>query len=1848
MTNLQLPPTEQPQDPQTPAKPPISTTQPVPDHPLRFEPKPPFSMLAPASYEPPPPAPKEPPPDFEEKMARLLKVRADALTKGVVDDHGVVLREPMDPEEAMQAAIDYLPKYLQSEDGPEEVRGFMYGRRVPNGWTPVTGVVKSYKTQELEWQAKYGREQNPVYAAVRDYVIDPLGNFGASVLQVPTNIAVSGLRHLGIAPPDAELDVLAKAHELAGTTRDELAAIESTKSLGARIVGGGGSFVGTAGGFTVGIPGKVLGAAGTAGGNVGKALFGPAGKAVGHGAGVFGAYEGLVAKPGEVIEQTAKGAAAGAAMGIAQQVASLGLRHLFRTPIANLGADEKSAMDALKKWAVENRVLAEKGESVPAFEKRIVDTWIAAGLPGAPAMPARKLMAAAVKGGADAVGFSLLDQQFREDLLDAAWNGDTGKWQSVVETFSGNFLGAAALHMPLSSIVPWQRRQRFGKAGPTEGEGKAIDTVPAEAPKTDATDVAFSVQTTEPLALPAPKETRVEKLTREQDARLAQDYTDRWERLFDGGTPQDQARWENIIGGSLDNVIPLGWRPSEKSVRERSPEAMATDIRVQVGGNTVRQLLASKLIPENSALGKQLRELPGGGEVTIPRREADRFVDYYTRRAERKRDELGHSSVQSIDSFVEKLTQQRRVTPVARDFNLARGKAEKVAGPEGAPAQEPIGEPVTGKAAAVPEKREGVSERKVKIELAQSGHSFTLEGETGRPSPALKEALGLPASLPAKDLAMAVDKASLVSALHAKSQLPGEEVSIGVKAVAGKGDAPGAMWRVVMGEIQTSPLRPDPVWQTVDRAPARGKDALDTDQIFAVDLLRSVANSRNDIAPPDRSLLNASIEVLDTVSAANDPAVAETLKALPKLFVALKVGDPGAERALAESLTTKTPAQALADMAAAQEAAKARAAQEREAAQTLKAKMTGVRPVESKAEPTNPEAGFVDTAMVAEAAARAADALALGARAGGNVIGRVWDRFQRSQIQRVEDLGMRDVAEMGREATTATKRFQARLDTAGLMGLRRTKRSDLDSMQDLVRDENGGYADRYARAMDAATAKHFGEATLSPKEQDIVHMGRAVTLEAGKIAEELGVQQTDSNGKYPRAFTTDPNRRVLVREYTPEMQQARLQRKGPLFDAMVKWLSDTYGVSPKEAEAQFTDARSLVSLDATEIRRTFDVIPTHIDVPGRGVVRVLESRPLEHAERLAFRNSQVMGARSVLPRLSEKPAEGAREFPQDPTLEPLPPTAQQLVNRVLNERGPEAADAVASMVRAMHGMQLKPDARIFTPGEPGYHFFKVLDHLLGVRKAGALTMSFAMNAAEPLSNIAHFGGPAVLGGYKEAAKSLVTGDFARLHRQAVADGFVADTKLNDPWKGDNAVETVENSLKKIGEILTTPMRMSQDFNEMVNYVAARDRLSAMRAGEGNQADANALSLLGFQRAEVDQMLAGNGTEAQYERYKRNIVGALAGGRSLRSAEKSDLAHSRGFNTMVWFTNFFQARSRALNQLVKDIREAPPGARADQFGQLVRFAGMTLVGGAIGTLFRKFLSGGSDGMADYIREQTAGDTVDTAKNLLGLMASGVVGGLGQPVVDAFGALGEPGDSKSKVAAAGLRLLGPVDTGIQFVDFLRASMFDVDVPGYENKDLLGKTAKYLRDVMPAAKTIHEGAFGIGALAISEKNKDLDEAQDSYYRWARENRPQDFVARARTEEQRAFRDSMRAVMDKVAADKQWTDDELVDAVVDAEAARLAAIEASKTQKSEQGERVRKSPTENYKEARAAVVASLRARKMLPEPGEMSTEQVKALERHLGEKHLQTLRDYDEVIDVLAKRVRSANLRREIETRR
>jgi hypothetical protein len=375
------------------------------------------------------------------------------------------------------------------------------------------------------------------------------------------------------------------------------------------------------------------------------------------------------------------------------------------------------------------------------------------------------------------------------------------------------------------------------------------------------------------------------------------------------------------------------------------PEGTAT---VQVGGNVAN--LAMRFLPQRSEPYQDLlaAQGAGGGTVRFTAQEARKFIDYHARTAPRRRlaksGDVGveQSNIQALDSLAEKLVEA---------FGLGKvpPRGERREGPDVPPSPgEPMGEPYRPDVPEGPERREGPGEgggdvevppkgkkprggpaaaRKpdLEMELPGTDHSYTLEDGYGWASPKLEDLLDIETPMPAKEFSDLPRRASLLSALDSKRLLPGTLVSAdGIVAEPGAGEAKGVMRTIRMGEVLEAALSPDPKWGPAASFPARGQDALHPIQEAAVEALKGVLNGRPDLSQADTVMLSKIIDLVDTVSAKNDQAVAETIQALPDALRGMANGSPEHAGkvivAVAEMLTTKTPDVAIDDMVKAADA----------------------------------------------------------------------------------------------------------------------------------------------------------------------------------------------------------------------------------------------------------------------------------------------------------------------------------------------------------------------------------------------------------------------------------------------------------------------------------------------------------------------------------------------------------------------------------------------------------------------------------------------------------------------------------------------------------------------------------------------------------------------------------------------------------------------------------------------------------------------------------------------------------------------------------------------------------------
>ncbi len=273
---IELPGTQEDQEPETPDAVEVDTGG-EPDG------QDPQKAVSPSAKAP---ARGVPPPDFEDRMMRLLKARADAMQTTRFDDRGRVRRVGIESQdEAMREAAVFMSRYATgfgngTTKNADKLRAYFDGGELPNDFVPRVDVIKSEETQNLEWRAQLGREQSPVLAAVRDYVVDPIGNILPAAGQVfaDTYAGLANLAGADIKP----WDVKASIHSLGGLAGDtaekaaELQMAADTASTGSSILRGAGEFAGMAagmfGGGGVGAAGKT---AATVGGVAKAAALAP-------------------------------------------------------------------------------------------------------------------------------------------------------------------------------------------------------------------------------------------------------------------------------------------------------------------------------------------------------------------------------------------------------------------------------------------------------------------------------------------------------------------------------------------------------------------------------------------------------------------------------------------------------------------------------------------------------------------------------------------------------------------------------------------------------------------------------------------------------------------------------------------------------------------------------------------------------------------------------------------------------------------------------------------------------------------------------------------------------------------------------------------------------------------------------------------------------------------------------------------------------------------------------------------------------------------------------------------------------------------------------------------------------------------------------------------------------------------------------------------------------------------------------------------------------------------------------------------------------------------------------------
>jgi hypothetical protein len=682
---------------------------------------------------------------------------------------------------------------------------------------------------------------------------------------------------------------------------------------------------------------------------------------------------------------------------------------------------------------------------------------------------------------------------------------------------------------------------------------------------------------------------------------------------------------------------------------------------------------------------------------------------------------------------------------------------------------------------------------------------------------------------------------------------------------------------------------------------------------------------------------------------------------------------------------------------------------------------------------------------------------------------------------------------------------------------------------------------------------------------------------------------------------------------TPDFARAVRDQRGPMYQDTVDYMAERYGEEPAEVKKQFTEQRGTILRDPVELRRKYQGMPSRIPKSdGTGYWHIFEDDPQRIAERMIRQSSQRLGARSVFRgpeyeyQQEEKPPEGGFESQL-----PGPVPTQKYLNKIATEHGQDAASKVHEVIRMLHGMPADSSGSLFEPGSEEAQGASLIGAVLGTAKGAHLTHAGAFHVFQSFSNSYHLG---VVNGVRNAGRVLrafMNGNLAALHKELVGHGFLRDSAKTHEMESATNVDKLRKGFEVAGDILTKPLQIALGFNKMVDALSARDRLAAMQEGNGGRGDRVLLNRMGFSNADAQRIAEGGGTKEEYDRYRLNAVAQLDAGGQLLSTQKSAAENSKWWNAMVWFQPLFQQRAREMASLAKSYGEAAtPTEKAKVVGDFLSVLGFRTASAGMGVALSMAMGGK---LLDWLRE-----SLSSPKAALGAMVKlgfhSLGGGVGSTAVNTVSEMIDAGDkgaferiSKGIVSTFG----APIGEAIHVAEMLS---------NVKDEGLLNSVGHYLKTVMPLSKDIPDGIFGITALAVSGHNIELDRSLESAFRWLPANHPSDSAPD--TKETHAFRLAMRKVMDEVTAGRlQGGDPAIANGI-------RAAISAKIQQEQAGGNPI------SVDKAMQAVAESLRGHKILPpESGAGWTKaQREDFHAHLGEKHWQTLQNYDAGLDYLA----------------
>lgn len=1344
---------------------------------------------------------------------------------------------------------------------------------------------------------------------------------------------------------------------------------------------------------------------------------------------------------------------------------------------------DKALAAPLLKWAqaaLESGKLQRfEGEGGDQLLERATNAWIKLGMPGAGKVTTKKLLAAAIETPIEGLGISALDAEWRKDGYDAVFRGDHEAALKFAERTLTNTLGIAMLKTgSLAKTYDWQRKQPTPPDQPIDRAG-APDLPPGEGP--------FP-----PPGPPGPMAQRA------QDAKAG--FEHRLEMKSQGAVADQMAAEE---AGRARGTDALERAKHRRFVEEQSGAAQD---EAAAGEDRARSVAERERDAHRAFVTKDAKDTKS---------EAD-FVASH--------EKLRNEALLARDRGDELTDRQRRL--IDRDPSIADVTGEeRVETQAGESAKQ---EPQGGDALSGKLQRLGWRPKDGGVEMPGTPYHVVVQGGVATFSPKLASVLGVKQPLPWEQAQQVLEVASLINAMHSKLVLPGQPVR--TDAVHGEA-RPGRDGRLLsfrFGEAYESPLGPDEKWSKID-PPDQKPEPVPQAQREIAEALAELRLSRPDLSPVAEALLDKLIQTVGGVTAANDPGLQDAVDLLRhgNFLEAIATNPEQSLRDLAHIITNAAPETLLSEQMLMQATAPVEKTQAEftgqlekgspERARAVKAHRKAVGEAVARGDEVKPEvlADYPELQGQSEAfggvippvVGRAMERAAGGAK---DIASRVLDYDVSKLVRRVRTRGEPEVANKLGEVVSQSKDYRARMNNQAASYYRTLSRKVTKALTERKFADGRSLWTTYHVAMDQAAREHFGmELSELPAEaRAAVEQAHELFFESGKVMEDAGARVKNLEGQ--PAFTADKGRWRMVRSFTPAMREALFQKSGALYQAFVEEVTRLNGMEQQDGQAKVAALleRGVIRRDAAEFKREFKLMPDAILIDGRPI-EILESRPYDQVKGMVEHTALRAGFGKVF---GWDAAVGEGDARPMPALE------------VVQKAKPEAQDAIKDAFRAANGMPIEAAENFgMVPGSRAHDLWTLGGALMRLWRAGKLTRSWIVNIPEITGAAAtYLGGRNMARAVAEAVRDLAGG---RLHgtldRLSAAGIFTRDVR---DWsvQGKGA-ERVEDVARVLAQGLTAPLQFVQEYLvEMPMALAVEKAEAQMRAGDGSLALLGMLKGMDVSDARARAMIQGQGTAAEYAAFRRSGIQFLAGGTTGHPLEATRSEHSRAWRRILFFSGYFRRRMDQMrgikDSLVEAITEKDAGKGAEATLMLARFVGGAALSGTLGQMLVSLWKDGLSGPAQYVRESLE-DPSEYAWNVL---VSSLFGGIGGAVLQAAKASSTEGKDTLPTL---VNMLGPATAAKEFADFAMGMLPHPDSTSpYAGMSMVEKVSAFAQKMLPIARDVDRGLFGLDMLALGTDDTKRDAALSAYYHWRHANVPFDPPPADRTTKEREFRSAMK----------------------------------------------------------------------------------------------------------------------------